>query len=75
MKTHRIEVQRIAAAGEAHGLVEFRIDALVLPLQAGRDDRMPSSVLSLSIEQARVLQLLLRERLAEVDRRKGRSQR
>jgi len=74
MKTYQIEVQRILALSNAHGLVSARIDALVLPRPA-RDEGDGSSVLSLSVENARVLYLLLKAQLAEVDGRKARSQR
>jgi hypothetical protein len=75
MKTFTIELQRIKAMTNSHGLVRARVDALVQP-QAGRDDGAdPSSVLSLSVENARVLYLLLKAQLAEVDARKARSQR
>jgi len=74
MKTYAIEVQRIKAMTNSHGLLRARIDAAVLP-QSGRDDDEPSSVLSLTVENARVLLLLLKAQLAEVDGRKARSQR
>jgi hypothetical protein len=74
MKTYQIEVQHIKALSNAHGLVNARIDALVLPRPA-RDEGDGSSVLSLSVENARVLLLLLKAQLAEVDGRKARSQR
>lgn len=57
-----------------NGLVEAQIEALVLP-QATRDDGAATSRLSMSEETARVLFLLLKAQLAEVDKRKGRSQR
>ena len=43
--------------------------------QAARGEGEESSVLSLSVENARVLYLLLKQQLAEVDSRKARSQR
>lgn len=57
-----------------NGLVEAQIEALVLP-QSTRDDGAATSRLSMSEETARVLFLLLKAQLAEVDKRKGRSQR
>ena len=75
MKTFNIEVQRIKAMTNSHGLVRARIDALVAPLPARDDSTDPSSVLSLTVENARTLLLLLKAQLAEVDGRKARSQR
>jgi hypothetical protein len=74
MKTFNVEVQRIKAMSNSHGMVRARVDALVAP-QAARGDGEESSVLSLSVENARVLYLLLKQQLAEVDSRKARSQR
>lgn len=75
MKTFTIEVQRIKAASNSHGLVQARIDATVLPSAPRDGDAAPSSTLSLSVENARVLLLLLKAQLAEIDSRKARSQR
>jgi len=73
MKNYQIEVQRFKRMSNAKGLIEAEIDALVLPLAARGD--APSTVLSLSEENARVLQQLLKAQLAEIDKRKARSQR
>jgi hypothetical protein len=60
----------------SHGLVQARVDAAVQTTPSrGDDEGQPSSTLSLSIENARVLLLLLKAQLAEVDSRKARSQR
>jgi hypothetical protein len=76
MKTHAIELQRIKAMSNHHGLVVARVDAAVQPApRGGGDDAEPSSTLSLTVENARVLFLLLKAQLAEVDARKARSQR
>ena len=75
MKTYSIEVQRIKAASNSHGLIRARVDALVQSTAAREDGAEPSSILSLSVENARVLLLLLKSQLAEVDSRKARSQR
>jgi hypothetical protein len=78
MKTYRIELQRIKAMTEQHGLVLVKVDAQVQPLAAKDDDATaasPSSLLSLSVDDARVLLLLLKKQLTEVDGRKARSQR
>jgi hypothetical protein len=74
MKTFNVEVQRIKAMSNSHGLVRARVDALVQPATP-RGEGDESSVLSLSVENARVLYLLLKQQLAEVDGRKARSQR
>lgn len=72
MKTYTIELQHLKAMSNAHGMVHARVDALVQP---ARDAGDGTSVLSLSVENARVLLLLLKAQLAEVDSRKARSQR
>lgn len=74
MKTFNIEVQRVKAMSNGGGLVEAQIDALVLP-STTPEGKAPSTRLSMSEETARVLLLLLKGQLAEVDKRKGRSQR
>ena len=74
MKTYRIELSKVKAMSGVKGLVEAKIDALVLQ-QAARGDEAQTTVLSMSEETARVLLLLLKAQLAEVDGRKARSQR
>lgn len=77
MKTYAIELQRVKAMSNAHGLITARIDALVQPQPARRDDDEAGakrlSVLSMNEETARVLMLLLKGQLAEFDKRKPRS--
>ena len=76
MKTHAIEIQRIKTLTESHGLVRARVDAAVQALpDRGDDDGETCSTLSMTVENARVLLLLLKKQLAEVDSRKARSQR
>ena len=75
MKTFHIELQRIKSMHDAHGLVQVRVDASVLAIPLKTDDAEPSTTLSLSVENARLLFLLLKKQLAEVDSRKARSQR
>lgn len=76
MKTFNIELQRIKAMSNDHGLVQARVDATVQATPSrGDEEGQPSSTLSLSVENARVLLLLLKAQLAEVDSRKARSQR
>ena len=74
MKTYTIEVQNFKAMNNSHGLVRAQVDALVQPA-ALRDDGAPSTVLSFSEANARVLMLLLKAQLAELDSRKAKSRR
>lgn len=75
MKTYSIELQRIKSMSNSHGLVRARVDATVTTQPDRDDDGAPTSTLSLTVENARVLLLLLKAQLAEVDSRKARSQR
>jgi hypothetical protein len=77
MKTYTIELQHIKAMSNAHGMLRARVDALVQadPPPRGAAAAAETSTLSLSVENARVLLLLLKAQLAEVDSRKARSQR
>ena len=74
MKTYQIELQRVKSMSNGHGLIQMQIDVAVQPA-SGRGDAEPSSVLSLTEDNARVLQALLKAQLLEVDKRKARSQR
>lgn len=74
LKTFRIELQKIKSMGNRSGLVEARVDALVLPANT-RDDDGPGTTISMDEATARVLLLLLKQQLAEFDGRKARSQR
>jgi len=74
MKTFNVEVQRIKNLSESHGMIQARVDAVVQTVP-GRDEGEPSSVLGFSVENARVLFLLLKAQLAQIDARKARSQR
>jgi len=74
LKTHQIEVQRVKAMNNSHGMIHAQIDALVQPAP-NRDDGVPTSVLTMSEETARVLLLLIKGQLAELDSRKARSRR
>ncbi|MEK8025704.1 MAG: hypothetical protein RLY78_780 [Pseudomonadota bacterium] len=80
MKTHTIEIQRIRALTDRHGLVLAKVDAFVQPMRPadGQDEDSvgpPASVISLSVEDARVLYQLLKKQFATIDGRKARSQR
>ena len=72
LKTYHIELKKLKAAAQGNGLVEFSIDAQVLPRPAV-DDRAPTSVLSMDEANARVLLSLLKTQLGEFDKRKARS--
>jgi hypothetical protein len=74
VKTYDIEVQRLKSIRHDKGLVEIGIDALVLP-RAARDDGPASSCLSLPVEHARSLLLLLKQQIAELDKLQPRSRR
>lgn len=77
MKTYNIEVQKVKAMANGHGLIHARIDALVQPQtpRRGADDDAaePHTLLSMSEDTARVLLLLLKAQLAEFDKRKAKS--
>jgi hypothetical protein len=76
MKTHQIEIQRLKAINHDKGSIELRVDALVLPSPRNSDDtREPSTVISLSEKDARSLLILLKGKLADLDKMKARSQR
>lgn len=74
MKTWNIEIQRVKAMTNSNGLIRAQVDALVQPA-AARDEGVPTTVLSLSEDNARVLMLLLKTQLAEFDSRKAKSRR
>ena len=74
MKTWNIEIQRVKAMSNSNGLIRAQIDALVQPA-AARDEGVPTTLLSLSEDNARVLMLLLKTQLAEFDSRKAKSRR
>lgn len=74
MKTWNIEIQRVKAMNNGNGLIRVQIDALVQPA-AARDDVAPATVLQFNEETARVMLLLLKAQLAELDSRKAKSRR
>lgn len=78
MKTHDIELLKVKSAHQGHGLVYLRLDATVQPQPRARDDegdpaREPATVLKMTEENARVLFLLLKQQLADFDRKKPKS--
>jgi hypothetical protein len=74
LKNYNIEIQRVKGMSYSHGLIQAQIDALVQPASA-RDEGAPTTVLGFSEETARVLMLLLKAQLAELDSRKAKSRR
>ena len=74
MKTYQIEIQRVKAMTNSNGLIRAQVDALVQSTPP-RDEGMPTTVLSLTEANARVLMLLLKTQLAEFDARKAKSRR
>ena len=74
MKTWHIEIQKVKAMANGNGLIRMQLDALV-QIAPAQDDGMPSSILSLSEANARVLLLLLKAQIAELDSRKAKSRR
>lgn len=74
MKPIALEVQRYKAASHGHGLVNIQFDALVVPRSVS-EGREPSHLLSMSEADARVLLILLKQQIAEFDKKKARSQR
>jgi len=75
LKTYHIELQRLKAMSFSHGLVEAQVEVSVLPAPAGRSEESPTTCLRMTEANARVLHALLKTQLAEIDKRKARSQR
>lgn len=73
MKTYDIELQRLKSARHDKGLIELGVDILVQPRSA-RDEQM-TSCLSIAVDDARTLLILLKQQLAEVDKTLPRSRR
>lgn len=74
MKTYNIELQKVKNHGFSHGLIKLHIDALVSPAVTP-EDKLPTSTLSFTEENARVLLSLLKTQLTELDGRKAKSRR
>lgn len=73
MKTYDIEIQRLKSAKHAHGLIELGVEVLVQPRSA-RDEAVVSC-LSLPVDDARTLVMLLKQQIAELDKLQPRSRR
>jgi len=74
VKPYDIEVQRLKSMKHDKGLIEVQVDALVTT-RALRDDQPASSCLSLPVEHARTLLILLKQQFAELDKLQPRSRR
>ncbi|SEK65633.1 hypothetical protein SAMN05216359_102571 [Roseateles sp. YR242] len=76
MKTHQIEIQKFKAASNSstHGTMSFKVDALVTARQPVEGIE-PSSLITMTEANARVLMALLKTQLAEFDSRKAKSRR
>ncbi len=75
MKTYDIELQKLKSARHFKGLIELGVDVLVQPRQAKGDDQVPTSCLSIPVDDARTLLILLKQQLAELDKLQPRSRR
>ena len=73
MKTHDIELQRIKAVRHDKGLIEVGVDALVQARPA-KDERV-TSILSIEVDDARTLIMLLKQQITELDKLNPRSRR
>jgi hypothetical protein len=74
MKTYNIELQRLKSARHQNGLIELGMDVLVLP-RTGREEQATTSCLSLPVDDARTLLLLLKQQITELDKLQPRSRR
>lgn len=74
MKPYDIEVQRLKSMRHDKGVIEIHCDAQVMARNL-RDDQPPASCLSLPVEHARTLLILLKQQLAELDKLQPRSRR
>ena len=74
MKTYDIEIQRLKSARHHKGLIELGVEVLVQPRPA-REEGGVISCLSLEVDDARTLMLLLKQQIAELDKLQPRSRR
>jgi len=73
MKIHQVEIQKFKAASNTiNGLMVFKVDALVTPKQP-IEGIEPSTLISMTEGNARVLMNLLKAQLAEFDAKKPKS--
>jgi hypothetical protein len=74
VKTYDIEVQRLRAARHDKGLIELSVEVNV-QARPVRDEMTTNSVLSMPVEHARTLLILLKQQIAELDKLQPRSRR
>jgi hypothetical protein len=74
MKTYDIELQRLKSVRHDKGLIELGVDVLVLPRPA-KGEQSVTSCLSLPVDDARTLLILLKQQLTEIDKLQPRSRR
>jgi len=73
MKIHNIEIQKFkAASNNVHGQMIFKVDAIVTP-KTPVEGIEPSTLITLTEANARVLMALLKAQLLEFDGKKARS--
>ena len=73
MKIHTVEVNKLKAASNTiNGLVVFKVDAIVTPKEP-IEGIEPSTVITMTEKNARVLMNLLKNQLLEFDAKKPKS--
>lgn len=75
VKTYDIEIQKLKSARHASGLIELGVEILVQPRQTRDGQPSLTSFLSLPVDDARTLLILLKQRLTELDKLQPRSRR
>ena len=74
MKTYDIEIQRLKSARHHNGLIEIGVE-LQVQQRPARDEQSITSCLSLPVDDARTLLILLKQQLTELDKLQPRSRR
>ncbi len=73
MKIHTVEVNKFkAASNTVHGLMVFKVDAIVTPKEP-LEGIEPSTLITMTEKNARVLMALLKAQIAEFDGKKAKS--
>ncbi|WP_077033945.1 hypothetical protein [Pelomonas sp. KK5] len=73
MKVHTVELNKFkSASNSVNGLVVFKVDATVTPKEP-LEGIEPSTILTMTEANARVLMQLLKTQLAEFDNKKPKS--
>lgn len=75
MKTYNIEIQRLKSARHQNGLIELGVDVLVLPRAGRGEEQATTTCLSLPVDDARTLLILIKQQLTELDKLQPRSRR